>query len=82
MSLTLTRRVGERIRIGPLTVEVVELKYDTVVLRLFDVPDESAVELPDETVEIRPSKPRRRRSRREREAPVVVEVRRSGRRSS
>ena len=79
--LTLTRRIGERILIGDITVEVVDVNRGGITIRLHDI-DESAVELVD-TPGAPPPAPSRRRvvpSRRG-EPPLIVETRRSRGRS-
>ena len=76
--LTLTRRIGERILIGDVTVEVVAASRYEVTLRLHNV-DESAVEDLNEPMEDPHSAPTRRRvvpPKRE-ETPLIIETRRS-----
>ena len=75
--LTLTRRIGERILIGEITVEVVGVDRNGVTLRLHDV-DESAVDLVDTPTPPRPTSFRHRIAppRRE-ETPLIIETRRS-----
>lgn len=83
--LTLTRKVGQRTFIGAIEVEVVELRRDSVVLRVHGVEDESTIRLIDASHEEpspRPPLHARRRvvpSPREGGAPVVVETRRTRR---
>ena len=77
LMLTLTRRIGERILIGDVTVEVVAASRYEVTLRLHNV-DESAVEDLDESMDPHPAPARRRvvAPKRE-ETPLIIETRRS-----
>ena len=77
LMLTLTRRIGERILIGDVTVEVVAASRYEVTLRLHNV-DESAVEDLNEPMDPHPAPARRRvvPPKRE-ETPLIIETRRS-----
>ena len=75
--LTLTRRIGERILIGNITVEVVDVNRNGVTIRLHDV-DESAIDLVDTPTPPRPTSFRRRMVPPKREEiPLIIETRRS-----
>ena len=85
--LTLTRKLGQRTFIGTIEVEVVEVRWDGVVLRVHGVEDESSVRAVDASHEdpspsSRPAPRRRAGAPSSRQAaPVIVEKRRSRRNS-
>jgi hypothetical protein len=81
--LTLTRKVGQRVLIGAIEVEVVETRWDSIVLRVHGVEDEATIQLVDTPEAPSPTrpKPRRRRVISQQSDPIiVVEKRRSQRR--
>lgn len=83
--LTLTRKVGQRTFIGKIEVEVVEVRWDSVLLRVHGVEDESTIRLVDSSHEdtSRPQRPAPRRRvvapSHQEGAPVVVQKRRTRR---
>ena len=84
--VTLTRKIGQRVLIGPnIEVEVVEVRRSGVVLQLRGVEDESKVQLVDTPLEDHPprSRPASRRRRMvpssRQSEPVIVEKRRTRR---
>ena len=79
--LTLSRRVGQRILIGEVTVEVVSTTRGGVTLRLLGIQDESAVSTASDLEDQQHAPRRRTIPRRGGAPPLIVEVRRSARRS-